>query len=114
MPVVRRLERKNLAMRYLGGIRGAGTVRCGNEILARADYDLDGYLVKPGEVTGSGEIRVAPEALRRMFGRRDLKLQTEDGRCFGLRFSEKKLSVAGDAAHVDITDGLPAASEWRN
>jgi hypothetical protein len=100
-------------MRYLGGLRGAGTLRCGNETLAPADYDFDGYLVPPGGVAGSGEIRTAPEVLRRVFGRKDIQLVTEDGRHLSLRFSEKKLSAEGDAAHVDVTAGLPTAKEWR-
>jgi len=41
-------------MRYLGGLRGAGTLRLGGEILAPADYELDGYLVPPAGVAGSG------------------------------------------------------------
>jgi hypothetical protein len=100
-------------MRYLGGLRGAGTLRMGNETLGRADYDFDGYARKPDEVTGSGEIRSAPEILRRVFGRKNLELVTEDGRRLSLRFTEKKLGAEGDAAHVDVTGGLPSPSQWR-
>jgi hypothetical protein len=101
-------------MRYLGGISGAGTLRCGNETLARADYDLDGYTMRPGEVTGSGEIRMAPEFLRKAFRRKNLQLVTEDGRRLDLRFSEKELASGSSAAHVDVAGELPAASEWRS
>jgi hypothetical protein len=100
-------------MRYLGGLRGAGTLRCGGETLAPADYDLDGYLVPPAAVAGSGEIRTAPEVLRRVFGRKDLQLVMADGRSLSFRFSEKKLSAGDEAAHVDVTAGLPEAEEWR-
>jgi len=107
------MGRGRASMRYLGGLRGAGTLRLGEETLARADYDLDGYLVPPGGVAGSGEIRTTPEVLRRVFGRKDLELVTEDGRRLSFRFSEKKLGADGDAAHVDVTAGLPSAKEWR-
>jgi hypothetical protein len=100
-------------MRYLGGLRGAGTLRCGGQVLASADYELDGYLVPPAGVSGSGEIRTAPEILRRVFGRRDLELVTADGRALRFRFTEKKLLAGDDAAHVDVTAGLPEAKEWR-
>lgn len=100
-------------LRYLGGLRGAGTLRLKGRDLAPADYELDGYLVPPAGVAGSGEIRTAPEVLRKVFGRRDLELVTEDGRALSFRFSEKKLTAGDDAAHVDVTGGLPGAKEWR-
>lgn len=99
-------------MQYLGGIHGAGSLTCGSETIARADYDFDAFLTKPGQVVGSGEIQMAPEALRDVFGRKDLHLLTDTGRRFSLRFSEKRLRPASDAAHVDITGNLPRASEW--
>jgi hypothetical protein len=100
-------------MRYLGGLRGAGTLRCKGQVLASADYELDGYLVPPAGIAGSGEIRTAPEVLRKVFGRRDLELVTEDGRALSFRFSDKKLTAGDDAAHVDVTAGMPTAKEWR-
>ena len=107
------MNRGRAAMRYLGALRGAGTLRCGGEAVAPAEYDLDGYAVPPRGVAASGELRLAPEVLRRVFGRRDLQIVTEDGRSFGFRFSEKKLTAGDAAAHVDLTDGLPDAQEWR-
>jgi hypothetical protein len=101
-------------MHFLGGLRGAGTVTCGDETLARADYDFDGFLTKPGQITASGEIRMSPEALRDLIGRKNLKLLTDDGRLLSLRFSEKQLRSASDAAHVDVAGDLPPASEWRH
>lgn len=100
-------------MRYLGGLRGAGTLRCKGQDLAQADYALDGFLVPPAGVTGSGEIRTAPEVLRKVFGRRDLELVTENGRALSFRFSDKKLHAGDDAAHIDVTGGLPEAKNWR-
>ena len=100
-------------MRYLGGLRGAGTLALGGETLATVDYDFDGYLVPPGGVAASGEIRTKAAVLKKVFGRRDLQLVTQDGKRLGLRFSEKKLGGEGDAAHVDITSGLPDANKWR-
>jgi hypothetical protein len=100
-------------MRYLGGLRGAGTLRAGGQVLAPADYELDGYLVPPAGVAGSGEIRTTPEVLRKVFGRRDLELVTANGRSLSFRFSDKKLAAGDDAAHIDVTGGLPEAKNWR-
>ncbi|RCS21884.1 hypothetical protein DUT91_21515 [Phyllobacterium salinisoli] len=101
-------------MRYLGRIRGAGFIKSNGDTMASVHYDLDGYLMKPGHVTGSGEIRMAPEALRQALGRNDLSLLTEDGRLLSLRFSEKLLPEASETAHVDVSGELPAQAEWRN
>jgi hypothetical protein len=100
-------------MRYLGALRGEGTLRCGEETLAPAEYDVDGFLVPPGGVAASGEIRVDSKVLRRVFGRKDLQLVTEGGRLLSLRFTEKKLGAEGGAAHIDVTAGLPSAKDWR-
>ena len=99
-------------MRYLGALRGSGTIVGGTGSLGRADYDLDAYLVKPGEVVASGEIRMQADELNEAFGRRDLSLQTDDGLTLGLRFSGKRLNAASIAAHVDVTGGLPDAKNW--
>ena len=99
-------------MQYLGGFHGAGSLTCGLETIARAAYDFDGFLTRPGQIVGSGEIRMASEALRGVFGRKDVHLLTDNGRRFSLRFSEKRLRAASDAAHVDITGNLPRACEW--
>jgi hypothetical protein len=101
-------------MHYLGGLRGAGVVACGEETLARADYEFDGFLMKPGQVMCSGELRMPWEALKDLFGRRDLQLVTDDGRHLSLQFSEKTLRAESDAAHVNVGGDLPLASEWRH
>ncbi|WP_274425585.1 hypothetical protein [Chelativorans sp. YIM 93263] len=101
-------------MQYLGGIHGAGVLKCGGKTLTRADYDFDGFLRKPGEIVGSGEIRMPPDTLRQVFGREDLQLLTDDGRLLSLRFSEKDLPPASDAAHVDVAGDLPPQTEWRH
>jgi hypothetical protein len=102
-----------MAMKYLGGLRGEGTLTLGDQALGAVDYELDGYAAPTMGVTASGEIRTTAAVLRKVFGRRDLKLVTESGRQLGLRFSDKKLAGDGDAAHVDITSGLPEAKNWR-
>ena len=89
-------------------------MKCKDETLARAEYDFDGFLKRPGEVTGSGEIRMAPDTLQQAFGREDLHLWTDDGRLLSIRFSEKKLPPASDSAHVDVTGDLPPQSSWRH
>lgn len=101
-------------MLYLGGLHGTGDLTCGGETAARADYDFDGYLAKPGHVVCSGEIRMSPDVLREVFGRRDVRLLTDDGRLLSLRFSERQLRSASDAAHVDVAGDLPPVSEWRH
>ena len=40
-------------MQYLGVMRGSGMLACGEEQMGRVDYDIDGFLVRPGEVMGS-------------------------------------------------------------
>jgi hypothetical protein len=97
-------------MLYLGGVRGAGTLKSGTEEPGvRADFDLDCFRGRHGEVTGCGEIRTSPAALKEMFGRKDLRLLTDDGRCLNLAFSEKQLLAATSVAHVDVTGGLADA-----
>jgi hypothetical protein len=101
-------------MRYLGGLRGDGVLKCGGETIARAAYEFDGFLSKGGHLTGSGEIRTSPEALRSALGRKNIQLLTDDGQTLSLRFSERQSQSAGDAAHVDISGGLPPVSMWRH
>lgn len=101
-------------MRHLGKIHGTGFLQCGGKTLARADYDFDGFLRKPGDVVGSGEIRMPHDALREVFGRKDLHLLTEEGRILSIQFSERDLPMASDAAHVDVAGDLPPRSEWRH
>ncbi len=99
-------------MRYLGSLRGTGMVMGGSGPLGRADYDLDAYQLKPGEVVASGEIRMQAAALNDAFGRRDLSLQTDDGRTLSLHFSGKRLNSSSTAAHADVRGGLPDAENW--
>jgi hypothetical protein len=99
-------------MHYLGRRRGAGILTYGGQKVARVDYESDGFLTKPGQVTGCSEIRTPPEVLRRVFGRKDVQLLTDDRRHLSLRFSEKRLHPTSDAAHVDVAGELPPVSEW--
>lgn len=101
-------------MHYLGGLRGAGILTYGDQTVARVDYEFDGFLTKPGQVTGCGEVRMPPEVLRQVFGRKDVQLLTDEGRHLSLRFSEKRLHPTSDAAHVDVAGELPPVSEWRH
>ena len=100
-------------MRYLGALRGSGQLLGETGPLGRVDYELDGYLVKPGEVVASGEIRMNADELNEAFGRRDLRLQTDEGRLLGVRFSGKRISPICTAAHADVRGGLPEAKDWR-
>ncbi|MCR4269278.1 hypothetical protein [Nitratireductor sp. ZSWI3] len=101
-------------MQHLGRIHGTGVLKCASKTLFRIGYDFDGFLRKPVEVVGSGEIRMSPDTLRQVFGRKDLHLLTDDGRLLSLRFSERHLPEASDAAHVDVAGDLPSPSEWRS
>lgn len=100
-------------MRYLGVLRGSGTLACGDETMGRADFDIDGFLTRPGEVVGSGEIRMSPADLNGAFGRTNLLLTTDDGRVLNVRFSGKRVDPSDGAAHADISGGLPPAAEWQ-
>ena len=100
-------------MRHLGVLRGSGMVEGSGQPLGRADYEFDGYLVQPGEVVASGEVRMAADALTNAFGRNDLSLRTDDGRVLSLRFSGKRLATASDVAHADVRGGLPDPKDWR-
>lgn len=100
-------------MRHLGVLRGAGTLLSRGETVGRADYEFDGYLMRPGEVVASGEIRMAPGMLRDAYGRRDLSLRTDDGRVLGVRLSPRRQDSPDDAAHADVHDGLPGEKDWR-
>jgi hypothetical protein len=101
------------SMRHLGTLRGRGTLSCDGIVLGAADYEIDGFCTRPGEVVGSGEITMAPAELANAFGRRDLELATEDGMVLSLRFSGGRLGSRAAAAHADITGGLPAEDAWR-
>ena len=95
-------------MRYLGGLRGAGLLTRGDEQIARANYDLDAYQTRPGEITGSGEIRTNRKALKDIFGLSGLSLVTDDGRTLRLRFTEKQLRPEAISAHVEVVGELKA------
>ncbi len=106
---------KTKALRYLGGISGQGVVTQNGKTLAPAKFDIDGYFQATVGVTGCGEIRLAPDVLEGLFGRKDLQLLTDQGRVLHLRFSNSSLAPASDAAHVDVTGQLPTApGDWRH
>jgi hypothetical protein len=102
-----------MTIRYLGVIRGSGVLSCGQETIGRVDYDIDGFLTRPGEVVASGEVRMSPPMLESVFGRTDLVLTTDDGRTLSVRFSGKRHDGTASAAHADISGALPLPNEWR-
>ena len=84
------------------------------EAVARATYDFEGFARPRGIVVSSGEISLSPSDLKSVFGRLGVQLLTDDGRLLDLRFSDKALRHANDAAEVEVTGDLPASSaEWR-
>lgn len=100
-------------MQYLGVLRGVGLLSCDGEEIGRADYDIDGFLIRPGGVVGSGEIRMPAELLDQAFGRRGLMLTTGDGRVLTVRFSGRRVDGVRNAAHADVGGDLPGPKAWR-
>jgi hypothetical protein len=100
-------------VRFLGKLRGSGTLAGADGAIGPADYELDGYVIRPGAVVASGELRMASGALAEAFGRQGLHLVTAEGRTLPLRFTGKPSDRHGQIAHVDISEGLPTESEWR-
>lgn len=102
-------------MQFLGAMRGHGTLTSSNDgqDFGSAEYDIDGFRTQNGELVASGELRLPSERLAQAFGRNDLRLQTEDGAQLTVRFSGKQVRVGADAAHIDVTAGLPPPKEWR-
>lgn len=99
-------------MKYLGALRGSGTLVSADEELGAASFEIDGYILRPGEVVASGELSMAPKDLARAFGQRQLRLRTSDGRELTVRFSARKLATASTSAHADFGGDLPPASAW--
>jgi hypothetical protein len=100
-------------MRHLGVLRGGGMLQSRGEPVGRADYEFDGYLVRPGEIVASGEVHMEAERLAEVFGRNDLTLRTDDGKELSIRFSGKRLAPSADVAHADVREGLPDEKNWR-
>ena len=102
-------------MQFLGAKRGQGTLTSSNDgqDFGSAEYDIDGFRTQNGELVASGELRLSSERLAQAFGRNDLRLQMEDGAQLTVRFSAKQVRDGADAAHIDVTGGLPAPRDWR-
>lgn len=100
-------------MRHLGVLHGSGILSSDGVALGRADFEIDGFSTVPGEVVGSGEVRMAPADLDRASSCVNLVLTTDEGRVLALRFSGGRRGAPQGVAHADVTDGLPAADQWR-
>lgn len=105
-----------MSMHYLGAMRGTGRLAgLDGQAFGPADYDVDGYLMNTtGKVVASGELRMPAEALTLAFGRNDLRLFTENAGVLTVRFSGKRQNPDEEAAHIDVTEGLPPAKKWRH
>jgi hypothetical protein len=101
------------ALRHLGVLRGSGMLSCDGQDLGRADFEIDGYATRPGEVVASGEVRMASVALDQVYGRKDLVLTTDDGLALSVRFSPRRRGSPAGTAHADVIGGLPDADNWR-
>ena len=104
-----------MSMQYLGAMRGTGRLAGSDgQAFGPVDYDVDGYLMNTGRVVASGELRMPADALTLAFGRNDLRLFTEDLGVLTVRFSGKRKNPDEEAAHIDVTEGLPPAKKWRH
>ena len=101
-------------MRYLGRVSGHGLVMCDGKSVARAAYDFDGYLRPKTGVMSCGEIRLDASALKDVFGRLDVQLQTDDGRLFDIRFSEKKLEFLRRKRPCGCDGRTAGQQDWRH
>lgn len=99
-------------MQFLGVLRGNGLLSAGQETFGRVQFDIDGFLTRPGEIVASGELRMIDGELTSAFGRTDLILTTDQGRTLKVRFSGSRKQMACEAAHADIAGDLPAKGEW--
>lgn len=105
------MRRKNekSTMRYLGGLSGAGVLKCNGEEIERTTYELDLFFEKQNGVTSNGEIRLSAAALENIFDRQNVQIFTDDGRLLDVRFSGKTPIPESGIAHVDVTGDLKAA-----
>jgi hypothetical protein len=100
------------SIRYLGVMRGEGSLACGDELIGRAEYEIEGFQTQVGEVVGSGEIRMEAGGLEKALGRRDLRLTTDEGRVLEVRFSRGLRDAGITAAHADVGGDLPPPDQW--
>lgn len=105
--------KNQLAIRYLGALHGRGEMTCDGRKIGRIDYEIDGYQMPQGHVSGSGEIRLPPALAPMVYGAHAVGLLTDGGRALVLRLTDKRQLQAGESIHVDVTGDLPAKSEWR-
>jgi hypothetical protein len=100
-------------MRYLGRIAGEGELLQDGDVVARASYDLEGYIGRRGALVGSGEIEIPPTVAQSIFGARGLQLRRDDGGLLDLKFSGKEIPPATGAAQVEVSGDLASApAEW--
>lgn len=95
-------------MRYLGLISGSGLLICEASENVRVSYEFDVFSEDRNGITSSGEIRFAATAPDEIFARQNVQLATDDGFFLHLKYSGKKLPLAGDTVHVDIEGELTA------
>ena len=100
-------------MRFLGKLRGGGTLAAAEGTIGPVHYELDGYLMRPGAVVASGELHMTSDALQATVDRQGLRLITAEGRSLPFRFTGKLADRRGQFAHIDISEGLPSENEWR-
>lgn len=100
-------------MKYLGCISGHGVLQHAGVRIADATYELEGYVQRAGNVTGSGEIGLSPAMLQSVMDQPSLQLLTGNGRLLTIKVSDKTVPD-GDHIHVDVSGDLPVESDWRD
>jgi hypothetical protein len=83
--------------------------------VGRASYEFEGFLEPRGRIVSSGQIQMSRADLEAVFGRRGVRLRTDDGRLLNLSFSDRVLGSTIDVANVDVTGDLPDTPMlWRS
>lgn len=100
-------------MKYLGCISGRGVLQFKGTWIADTTYELEGYVQRTGNVTGSGEIGLTPAVLQSVIDQPSLQLLTSGGRLLNVKVTDKTIHD-GDHIHVDVSGDLPEESAWQD
>ncbi len=100
-------------MKYLGSIAGTGVLLSDGIAYADATYELEGFMRKKGQMTGSGEIGLKSVFVKGAIARKDLQLRIADGQLLDLAIADTK-TCAPDRIVVDISGSLPVKGDWRH
>lgn len=100
-------------MKYLGCISGRGALQIEGVWIADTTYELEGYVQRAGNVTGSGEIGLTSAVLQTLTGQPRLQLLISGDRLLNVKVTDKAI-LDGDHIHVDVSGDLPVEGAWRD